>query len=73
MAIDSLVKEHKVEIQVFPDDVIKKLKEISQAVIAEEAKKDPFAAKVHEDYIAFQAKTAAWGNMTEKVYWNTMA
>jgi TRAP-type mannitol/chloroaromatic compound transport system substrate-binding protein len=72
-ALDSLIKEHKVEMQVFPDDVIKKLKEISKAVITEEAKKDPFAAKVHEDYIAFQAKTAGWGNMTEKVYWNTMA
>ena len=38
-----------------------------------EAKKDAFALKVHEDYKAFQAKTAVWGNMSEKVYWNTMA
>ena len=72
-ALNTLIKDHKVEMQVFPDDVIKKLKEISKAVIAEEAKKDPFAAKVHEDYVAFQAKTAGWGKMTEKVYWNTMA
>jgi TRAP-type mannitol/chloroaromatic compound transport system substrate-binding protein len=38
-----------------------------------EAQKDPFAAKVHADYMAFKAKTAVWGRMSEKVYWNTMA
>jgi len=72
-ALDTLVKEHNVDVQVYPDDVLKKIKEISKEVIAEEAKKDPFALKVHEDYMAFQAKTAVWGSMSEKVYWNTMA
>ena len=60
-------------VQVYPADVLKKLKEISKGVIEEEAKKDPFALKVHEDYKAFQAQTAVWGKMSEKVYWNTMA
>jgi TRAP-type mannitol/chloroaromatic compound transport system substrate-binding protein len=72
-ALETLVKEHNVNVQVYPEDVLKKLKEISKDVIAEEATKDPFAAKVHEDYKAFQAKTAVWGKMSEKVYWNTMA
>lgn len=72
-ALDTLVKDHNVDVQVYPDDVLKKLKEISKDVIAAEAKKDPFALKVHEDYLAFQAKTAGWGKMSEKVYWNTMA
>ena len=49
------------------------LKRISVEVIEAEAAKDPFAAKVHADYKAFQAKTAVWGKMSEKVYWNTMA
>lgn len=72
-ALDTLVKEHNVNVQVYPADVLKKLKEISKDVIEEEAKKDPFALKIHEDYKAFQAKTAVWGKMSEKVYWNTMA
>ncbi len=71
--MDTLVNEHKVDVQVYPDDVMKKLKEISKDVIEEEANKDPFALKVHQDYMAFKAKTAVWGNMSEKVYWNTMA
>ena len=72
-ALDKLVKEHHVDVQVYPDDVMKKIKEISRDVIEQEAKKDAFALKVHEDYKAFQAKTAVWGKMSEKVYWNTMA
>lgn len=71
--LDKLVKEHNVSVQVFPDDVLKKLKTISKEVVAEEAKKDPFALKVHQDYMAFKAKTAVWGKMSEKVYWDTMA
>lgn len=72
-ALDKLVKEHGVQVEVYPDDVMQKLKAISKEVIETEAQKDPFAAKVHADYMAFMAKTAAWGRMSEKVYWNTMA
>ncbi len=71
--LNTLIQDHKVEMQVYPDDVIQKLKEISKAVIEAEALKDPFAAKVHADYVAYQATTAGWGSMTEKVYWNKMA
>ena len=71
--LNTLLKEHKVNVQVYPDDVMKKLKEISKDVVEEEAAKDPFALKVHQDYKAFQAKIAVWGKMSEKVYWNTMA
>jgi TRAP-type mannitol/chloroaromatic compound transport system substrate-binding protein len=60
-------------VEVYPDDVMQKLKAISKEVIEAEAQKDPFAAKVHADYMAFKAKTAVWGRMSEKVYWNTMA
>ncbi len=73
VALDKLVKEHNVNVQIYPDDVLKKIKEISKDVVEEEAGKDAFAMKVHKDYKAFQAKTAVWGNMSEKVYWNTMA
>ncbi len=72
-ALEKLVKDHGVDVRVYPDDVIARIKEVSNAVIEAEAAKDPFALKVHKDYKAFQAKTAAWGKMSEKVYWNKMA
>jgi TRAP-type mannitol/chloroaromatic compound transport system substrate-binding protein len=73
VALDKLVNEHNVKVEVYPEDVMAELKRISAEVIEAEAAKDPFAAKVHADYKAFQAKTAVWGKMSEKVYWNTMA
>ncbi len=73
VALDKLVNEHGVKVEVYPEDVMKKIKAVAKDVVEAEAKKDPFAAKVHEDYKAFQAKTAVWGKMSEKVYWNTMA
>jgi TRAP-type mannitol/chloroaromatic compound transport system substrate-binding protein len=73
VALDKLVREFGVKVEVYPEDVMAKIKEVSKEVIEEEARKDPFAMKVHEDYKAFQEKTAVWGRMSEKVYWNTMA
>lgn len=73
VALNTLVNEHNVKVEVYPADIIAKLKEISRDVIAEEAKKDPFAQKVHDDYMAFKKETSVWGKMSEKVYWNTMA
>ena len=72
-ALEALTKEHNVDVQVYPEAVLRKIKKISKRVIDAEAKKEPFAQKVHEDYTAFQAKTASWGRISEKVYWNTMA
>ncbi len=73
VALNKLVNEHGVKVEVYPKDVIQKIKEVSKEVIEAEAKKDPFAMKVHEDYKAFQEKIGVWGKMSEKVYWNTMA
>lgn len=73
VALDKLVKDHGVQVEIYPDDVMEKLKAVSKEVVEAEAKKDPFATKVNEDYKAFQAKTGVWGKMSEKVYWNTMA
>lgn len=72
-ALEKLVQEHGVKVEVYPPEVMAKLKEISARVIEEEADKDPFARKVHEDYMAFKATVGTWGKMSEKVYWNTMA
>jgi TRAP-type mannitol/chloroaromatic compound transport system substrate-binding protein len=72
-ALDTLLKEHKVQVEVYPDDVVKKIKGIAKDVVETEAQKDAFAAKVHADYNRFQAQTGVWGEMSEKVYWNTMA
>lgn len=72
-ALDQFIKAHGVNVEVYPEDVMQKIKVILKEVIEAEPQKDPFAAKVHADDQAFQAKTAVWGKMSEKMYWNTMA
>lgn len=71
--LDILIKKHNVQVLTYPEDVMKKVKEISERVIEEEAQKDAFALTVHKDYKAFQKEVSVWGKMSEKVYWNTMA
>lgn len=64
-ALESLVKEHKVELRRFPDDVLKKLKELSEVVVAEIADSDPFAKKVHGSFVQFRNQVRAWHEISE--------
>jgi TRAP-type mannitol/chloroaromatic compound transport system substrate-binding protein len=57
-ALDTLVKQHGVQLRRFPDDVLRTLKEASGAVLAEQAKADPLFARVLASYQAFAAKSA---------------
>ena len=61
MALDTLVNEHNVKVEVYPDDVMAEIKRISAEVIEAEAAKDPFAAKVHADYKNVPGKNCRLG------------
>jgi len=69
-ALETLVKEHKVELRKFPDDVLKKMKELSDQVVAEVAEKDPMSKKVYESYKKFRDQAEAWHNVSERAYLN---
>ena len=58
-ALDTLVKQHGVQLRRFPDDVLRTLKQATAAVLAEQAKADPLFARVLASYQAFAAKSAA--------------
>lgn len=69
-ALKALVEEHGVELKKFPDDVLKKLKEISDQVVAEVAEKDPMTKKVYESFIKFRDSQVAWAEISERAYLN---
>ena len=69
-ALEQLVKEHGVELRKFPDDVLKKLKSVSDEVVAEEAAKDPMAQKVYDSFIKFREQATAWHAVSEQAYLN---
>lgn len=67
-AMDDLVKNQGVIAKPLPDEVIRKLREVTAQVLAEAVAKDPLTKKVHESYFAYMAKYAAWGRYSEGPY-----
>jgi TRAP-type mannitol/chloroaromatic compound transport system substrate-binding protein len=65
-ALKRLKTEHAVQVKLFPDDVIKVLKEASISYLTELRNKDPFAAKVIASVETFKASITEWANISEQ-------
>ncbi len=72
-ALHTLVTKHKVDLRRFPDEVLKKLKVISDEVVAEVAAKDPKSKKVYESFRKFRDQVVAWHDVSERAYMNARA
>ena len=69
-ALEQLVTEHGVELRKFPDEVLKKMKLLSDAVVREEAEKDELTKKVYESFIKFRDQATKWHGVSEQAYLN---
>ena len=69
-ALEALVHEHKVDVRQLPGDVIEKLRELSEQVVAQVVGDDPFARKIYDSYQRFLSKSKAWYNLSERAYLN---
>lgn len=67
-ALKTLVEEHNVDLRKFPDEVLAKLKTLSDQVVAEVADNDPMSKKVYESFKAFRDQAKAWHDISEKAY-----
>jgi TRAP-type mannitol/chloroaromatic compound transport system substrate-binding protein len=67
-ALQTLINEHGVILKKFPDAVMKKLRELSEEVIAAGAARDPLYARVFESYSAYQKRSAAYLQVAELPY-----
>lgn len=67
-ALQSLKKEHNVQVYPFPDEVIRELKRLTQVVLNEEAEKDAQFKKVLEAYRAFMVNNDGWSELSEAAY-----
>ncbi|MBF0584451.1 MAG: TRAP transporter substrate-binding protein [Magnetococcales bacterium] len=61
---------HGVRVLKFPDDVLKKLRTLSEEVVAEVATADAISQKVYQSYKGFREKVAAWHLISEQAYLN---
>jgi TRAP-type mannitol/chloroaromatic compound transport system substrate-binding protein len=69
-ALQTLLNEHKVDLRRFPDEVLEKLKSLSDEVVAEVAEKDPMSKKVYDSFKTFREQAIAWHEISEKAYLN---
>lgn len=69
-ALRELLDVHNVQVRQLPDDVLKKLREISEQVIVEVADSDPLAREVYESFKAFSASVKPYYRISEQAYNN---
>jgi TRAP-type mannitol/chloroaromatic compound transport system substrate-binding protein len=67
-AMEDLVKNQGVIAKPLPDAVVKRLREVTNQVLAEAVAKDPVTKKVNDSYMAFKAKYDSWAGYSEAVY-----
>jgi len=72
-ALYELVNVHKVELRRLPDDVLMRLKELSDEVVHEVAKKSELGKNVFDSYDKFRQQAHDWHNISERAYLNARA
>ena len=67
-ALKTLVDEHGVKVMALPDDVLKKLLDLSEDVVAELADSDAMARRVHDSVMNFKQQVSAWHRLSEQAF-----
>lgn len=72
-ALDILVNKHGVKLMSLPDDVLRKLKTLSEEVVLELANKDPMAQKIYQSFNQFRTQVAQWSALSEQAFLSARA
>lgn len=67
-ALHTLVNKHKVDIRQFPDEVLAKLRQLSDEVVAEVAAKDELTKQVYESFRTFRDQVMEWHKVSEQSF-----
>ncbi|KAF3984102.1 MAG: TRAP transporter substrate-binding protein [Methylococcales symbiont of Hymedesmia sp. n. MRB-2018] len=67
-ALDVLTNKHKVQVLALPQDVLKKLKVLSDEVVNELATKDAMSKKIFDSVVSFRSQVTRWGAISEQAY-----
>ena len=69
-ALDTLLNKHKVDMRRLPDDVLNKLRSLSEEVVLELASKDKRAQKIYNSFDKFRKQVVDWHKISEQAYYN---
>lgn len=67
-ALNTLVNKHKVDVRMYPDDVLKTLSGISDSVVAELASKDKMSNAIFQSYKKFRDNVVAYHKISEQAF-----
>ena len=71
-ALRSLVDEHAVEVRRFPDEVLRRLREISDDVLQEVVAGDPLGQEIHDSFVAYRDASRDWMALSEAGYFEAL-
>ncbi len=69
-ALDTLINKHKVQVLPLPEEVLKKLKQISDEVVIELSNKDALSKKIYDSVSQFRTQVTKWGTISELAFLN---
>ncbi|MCS6997702.1 MAG: TRAP transporter substrate-binding protein DctP, partial [Casimicrobiaceae bacterium] len=64
-ALHALIEEHGVEVRELPGEVLEALREQTEQLLAEGARRDPMSARIRESMMAFRAQSEPWRRIEE--------
>ena len=67
-ALEQLVRLHKVELRRFPDEVLIKLRQLSDELVSEQVKDDPIGQRVRDSFTHFRQQVSQWHQVSELAY-----
>ena len=70
--LEKILEEGKVELRYFSDDVLNRLRELTDEMIAEVVASDDFARRVYESYDTHRQRARRWSAVTEKQFHNKL-
>ena len=71
-ALQVLVNQHQVQLVKLPDDVLIKLREISEQVVAETAEGSELGKRIFESYNNYKKQVRAWHTISEAAYLDSL-
>lgn len=72
-ALKTLLEEHDVQLRRLPDDVLKRLHELSLEVVRESIGDDPLALEIYESYMGFLRDVSDYHAISEQAFMNVRA
>ncbi len=68
VALDTLLNKHKVDMRIYPQDVLQQLRKLSEEVVADLGSRDAFTKKTYASYSQFYNQARRWSDISQLAF-----